>query len=144
MQIIDPGIRAILNEVLGRKPRVERYEPLRFVELESGCWICLSRRPNSTSGPYRGYYTIRVNGIHKYLHRWIYEIHRNGGKELPDKIHVHHTCGNRSCCNPEHLMAVTRAEHHEGHDKGHIEFEGIGKPIRLESQAKLRARFNRA
>ena len=30
--------------------------------------------------------------------------------EIPEKAQIHHRCGVKRCCNPDHLNAVTRAE----------------------------------
>lgn len=42
-----------------------------------------------------------------YTHRVMYEA-ANG--PIPDGLHIDHLCRNRSCCNPEHLEAVTPRE----------------------------------
>jgi hypothetical protein len=46
-------------------------------------------------------------GLHRYIYAWL--VH--GGK-LPtrdangNKLEVHHQCGNRACCNVEHLILI--------------------------------------
>lgn len=41
------------------------------------------------------------------VHRVAYEAWKG---RIEEGLHVHHTCGNRLCFNPEHLVALTREE----------------------------------
>jgi hypothetical protein len=41
-------------------------------------------------------------------HRFAYELMLGA---IPDGFEIHHECGNRSCVNPSHLIAVTAQEH---------------------------------
>lgn len=43
----------------------------------------------------------------KFSHRVSYE-HWNG--KIPNGLQINHICRNRSCCNPQHLEAVTQKE----------------------------------
>lgn len=45
-----------------------------------------------------------------YAHRLSYRIH-NG--EIPDGMHIDHTCWNRACINPAHLRLATNKQNHE-------------------------------
>ena len=56
-----------------------------------------------------GYGKARVPGIRnpQYTHRLAYELARG---PIPEGLEIDHLCRNRSCCNPDHLEAVTRAE----------------------------------
>jgi len=54
----------------------------------------------------------RYGGNSALLHRYIYTWLVHGGKiPLKDsngnKLEVHHQCGNRACCNVEHLILIT-------------------------------------
>jgi hypothetical protein len=65
---------------------------------EDGCW-------NWRGSP--------LNGAAPY--RFIYEY--EAGYALPTGQHLHHTCHNRMCINPMHLMSVTRDMHNKIHGK---------------------------
>ena len=56
----------------------------------------------------QGYGVRKVRGKRQRVHRLMWQKYRGeieSGKEL------HHLCGNKRCCNPEHLELVTRKEH---------------------------------
>ncbi|MGE5617839.1 MAG: HNH endonuclease [Sphingomonadaceae bacterium] len=80
---------------------VERRFAAKVQRSEDGCWIwtgCLNSR---------GYGLISVEGRPVLTHRWVYEF-VNG--PIPQGFYVHHTCGVRRCCNPEHLRLATHAQ----------------------------------
>lgn len=54
-----------------------------------------------------GYGQISVNGKPKRVHRIAYELAYG---PIPEGLEIDHLCGNRACCLPEHLEAVTHAE----------------------------------
>lgn len=74
----------------------------------TGCWIF-------QGATIRGYGAIstgtRADGT-SYAHRVMYEL-RWG--EVPAGYHVHHRCENRSCCNPDHLEAISAGSHNSRH-----------------------------
>jgi hypothetical protein len=41
-------------------------------------------------------------------HRIAYELVKG---PIPDGRHVHHTCENKPCCNPNHLVVLTPQQH---------------------------------
>jgi len=51
-------------------------------------------------------------GEYLYAHRVVFE--ENFGP-IPEGHHVHHTCGNKACINPDHLEALAPSDHFRGH-----------------------------
>ena len=62
----------------------------------------MSKRP--TGG---GYGRVSIDGATMAVHRVVY-THYFG--IIPHKKQIDHTCGNRLCCNPDHLELVTHKE----------------------------------
>jgi len=84
----------------GRGPAIDRV--LAKVRIsDSGCWVF-----NGTRGA-RGYGTVTHQGRTTGSHRVSYE-HFIG--TIPAGMQIDHLCRNTSCCNPDHLEAVTQAE----------------------------------
>jgi hypothetical protein len=85
-----------------RVPILERF--LRHVTKhpETLCW-------NWIGANSRGYGLFRLdNGKMTGAHRAGYLLFVGA---LDQNKQLHHTCRNRSCCNPDHLQALTDAEH---------------------------------
>lgn len=82
---------------------VDRIQAMVVVD-ENGCHVFTGARE-------RGYGRIGRGGGRgsgaDYTHRVMY-IAAHGS--IPDGLHIDHLCRNRSCCNPEHLEAVSQAE----------------------------------
>jgi hypothetical protein len=76
--------------------------------VNSGCWRW--RGPPVKSRRYR-----KKDGVKRALYRIAFE-HFKG--PVPDGYVVHHTCENFHCVNPEHLNALTGAEHIRVHFRG--------------------------
>ena len=73
-----------------------------YVEEDHGylspCWIW-------TRGPYEHVYGKRN---HRNVHREAYEAAHG---EIPFGYVIHHLCGETQCINPDHLEAMSRADH---------------------------------
>jgi hypothetical protein len=84
--------------------RIEKNE-------ETGCWDWVGRISISGKGSRRG---IMGTSDHRnmYAHRVAYE-HYVG--PIAEGNHIHHTCGNKLCVNPDHLRSVTIQEHRMAH-----------------------------
>lgn len=88
-----------------REPIMQRCE--KFIDRTEDCWVWTGNRYA------HGYGCVRRGGKDggaMLAHRAVYEQLVGPvpvGKEL------HHTCSNKLCVNPEHLLPVTRKEHCE-------------------------------
>lgn len=88
-----------------RKPIPAIDRAMRRVEIdENGCWNFMGARLPTGYGYVGVGSTKDGTARHEYTHRLTYQ-HFVG--PIPDGHQVDHLCRNRSCCNPEHLEAVT-------------------------------------
>jgi hypothetical protein len=87
--------------------------------IASGCWIWRGKPDPATGYCYWG---RRDTGAQYLAHRRMY-VERVGA--IPPGWEVHHLCGEPRCVNPQHLKAVSAAEHRARHraivcKRGHL------------------------
>jgi len=73
-----------------------------------------------------GYGSARIQGKTVVLHRWSYEKHIG---PIPKGHELHHTCRNRRCFNPAHLVAITRVLHRQLPDRSKLSMD-VARTIR--------------
>jgi len=79
-----------------------------FVQMESGCIVCLSHLLNADGYLRKTWGSIDGGRVAEMFHRFIYRAHKG---PIPEGHEVDHTCRNRACCNPDHLSALDGALH---------------------------------
>ncbi len=75
-----------------------------------GCWIWCSGKNKD------GYGKFTIGRITRSTHRWTYEALVG---PIPVGLELDHLCRVRSCCNPDHLEAVTHRENCSRGTVGH-------------------------
>ena len=71
------------------------------IKLQDGCWLWMG------STTWSGYGQVSVLGKTTSTHRLAYELHKG---PVPAGLVLTHSCGARSCMNPDHLEPVTVSE----------------------------------
>ncbi len=62
----------------------------------------------------RGYGQLTFRYMRKMgvrAHRVAFALALNDGVYPPSDVHIHHSCENRLCCNPAHLVPISAGEH---------------------------------
>ncbi len=72
-----------------------------IIKRENGCWIWIGLTDKL------GYGSFNKNKKRYSSHRYFYELKKG---TIPKGLVIDHLCRNASCCNPEHLEAVTNKE----------------------------------
>lgn len=75
------------------------------VYLPDGCWEWQGKRLPT------GYGRFSYVGVWLQAHRFAWELVRE--ERIPDGHDLHHTCGKRSCVNPDHLEPVPHGAEHK-------------------------------
>lgn len=77
---------------------------LILVSDENGCITPTSHKLNKD-----GYFRKNIgNNTWVMYHRYMWELH-NG--QIPEGYEINHKCGNRACCNTDHLELLEGSEH---------------------------------
>lgn len=63
--------------------------------------------PTSGNGRGGGYGRMKLNGATVAVHRAMFVVVHG---PIPPRKQIDHLCGNRLCCNPDHLEMVTHKE----------------------------------
>lgn len=77
----------------------------------NGC--LLWRGPDSGTGRGGGYGRFSFEGVTASVHRVVYSICYG---PIPGKKQIDHSCSNRRCCNPEHLVRMTHKKNQKLRD----------------------------
>lgn len=95
------------------------------VDVSEGCWNWLGTMNNTGYGTFGSF----------LAHRWMHLMMSGDDPEV-----VRHSCGNRSCVKPTHLLSGTQSENMQ--DKF---FDGTGNTQKLTpgDVREIRARFTR-
>lgn len=79
---------------------LDRFES-KIMQAEDGCWLWTGTVTGS------GYGYFGRDGKTLRAHRVAYE-HYVG--PIPDGLHLHHLCRQKTCVNPDHLLPMTQGE----------------------------------
>ncbi len=87
------------------KSEAKRIFPYISIDKKTQCW-------NWTRQLYEGYGRIYFRGrpwsVHRVLYLW--KFHELPEYDFSGKFVLDHICGNRACCNPDHLQVVSNKE----------------------------------
>jgi stress-induced morphogen len=79
----------------------------------TGCWIWkASLTPEGYGQHSTGILHQTIGRRVERAHRLVYQLLVG---EIPKGMHLHHTCKNRACVNPDHLALLSPADHSREH-----------------------------
>lgn len=85
-----------------KKPLETRL--LMRIEKTTSCWNWLGAKNDKGYGKM---HDMSKAGRKDYAHRVAYRVYKG---DIPEGLWIDHLCKNPSCCNPDHLEAVTPRE----------------------------------
>jgi hypothetical protein len=96
--------RSVIGEYVRFIPsHNNRKYPTRYeIDRGTGCWNYQGRKNG------HGYGMMTVEGETVVAHRHYYE---QALSPIPDGFQLHHTCHNKACCNPDHLVPLSLQDH---------------------------------
>ena len=117
---------------IGAAAKRKRIDAPYLVDGNTGCWVW-QHSPSSRYGK------VRVGTKHVSAHRLYWE-QRNG--PIPAGLHVHHTCENTRCVNPDH-MALVAPSSHARHHRASLSEEAV-RSVResTDRPSRLAQKFN--
>lgn len=85
--------------------RGAKAKDLQFIININNCHICTSHKPNGDGYPY-----LTKNKKHWRVSRYVYT---NTFGEIPNNLIIRHTCDERLCINPKHLILGTKGDNNK-------------------------------
>nr|WP_075519205.1 HNH endonuclease [Moritella viscosa]SHO03669.1 Spore coat protein, CotS family [Moritella viscosa] len=133
-KVIPPHIynNEIVQDKFIDSVRIDESTPQNIIDKMGKCWVIPNRMVSQDgyvrrvfSNAKRGTTRTEVINCLSYIHRMSYSIFHGTLPEY-DKLTGHdytvdHMCGNRGCCNPDHLQAVLRGENSKLMHKERVE-----------------------
>lgn len=102
---IIPGCGKEIKDEYGIKCHYDLKTKIAWIINENGCWEIISHKPQSN-----GYVMLTLNTFRQSAHRYYYEFFN---KKIGKNLLIRHTCDNKLCINPNHLLEGTHKENYE-------------------------------